>query len=120
VTHPVSYLEINSPDLPRTRTFVEQVFDWHLKPFAQADYLVAAGRDAGGIDTGLLASRDGRARTIPIIRVDDLQGCLAAVVRHEGTVVVPPFSISGVGHGCYITDPAGVLIGIHYYDPSAP
>ena len=90
MTHPISYLEINSPDLRRTRTFVEQVFDWHLEPFAQADYLVAAGRDAGGIDTGLLASRDGQPRTIPIVRVDDLQACLAAVVRHEGPVVVPP------------------------------
>jgi len=37
-----------------------------------------------------------------------------------GKVVVPAFSISGVGRGCYITDPVGVLVGLHHYDPGAP
>jgi predicted enzyme related to lactoylglutathione lyase len=31
-------------------------------------------------------------------------------------VVVPAFTIGGVGRGCYITDPAGVLLGLHEYD----
>ena len=119
MTQPVSYLEINSPDLSRTRSFVEQVFHWHLEPFAQPDYLVAPGIDASGIDSALLPSRDGQPRSIPIIRVDDLQACLAAVVENEGTVVVSPFTIAGVGRGCYITDPTGILIGIHHYDPEA-
>ena len=35
------------------------------------------------------------------------------------TVVVEPFTITGVGRGCYIVDPAGVLLGLHAYDPNA-
>jgi predicted enzyme related to lactoylglutathione lyase len=31
--------------------------------------------------------------------------------------VVEPFTLPGVGMGCYLTDPAGVLIGLHAYDP---
>ncbi|HEX7209329.1 MAG TPA: VOC family protein [Propionibacteriaceae bacterium] len=117
---PVTYVEINSPDLPRTRTFMEEVFDWHLEPFAAADYLVAAAGDGGGVDSGLMPSQDGNPRTIPVIRVDDLEASLAAVVACGGKVVVPAFSISGVGRGCYITDPVGLLIGLHHYDPGTP
>jgi catechol 2,3-dioxygenase-like lactoylglutathione lyase family enzyme len=35
-----------------------------------------------------------------------------------GTVVVEPFSFPGVGRGCYFTDPAGLLVGLHEYDPT--
>ena len=87
---PVTYVEINSPDLPRTRTFMEEVFDWHLEPFAAADYLVAAAGDGGGVDSGLMPSQDGNPRTIPVIRVDDLEASLAAVVACGGKSWCPP------------------------------
>ena len=40
--------------------------------------------------------------------------------RSGGTVVVEPYAIDGVGRACYITDPPGLLIGLHEYDASAP
>jgi predicted enzyme related to lactoylglutathione lyase len=33
-----------------------------------------------------------------------------------GAVVVEPFEFPGVGRGCYCTDPAGLLFGLHEYD----
>jgi uncharacterized protein len=36
-----------------------------------------------------------------------------------GHVVVEPFTIEGVGHGCYIVDPTGLLFGLHAYDTGA-
>jgi hypothetical protein len=33
--------------------------------------------------------------------------------------VVEPFVIAGVGRGCYVVDPAGVLLGLHEYDVDA-
>jgi len=39
--------------------------------------------------------------------------------RHGGTVVVPPFTLGGVGRGAYVTDPTGILVGLHMYDPDA-
>jgi predicted enzyme related to lactoylglutathione lyase len=119
MTRPVTYVEINSPDLARSCAFFEQVFGWAPEPFAASDYFVAAAGDGPGIDTGLLASRDGNARTVPIIRVDDLDAVTEAVSEHGGAVVVPPFAIAGVGRACYVTDPAGVLVGLHAYDPEA-
>jgi predicted enzyme related to lactoylglutathione lyase len=116
MTQPVSYVEINSPDLDATRRFVASVFGWDFAPFAAPDYLVAPHGDAPGVDAGLLASRDGQPRTVPVIRVEDLDKATAAVREHGGQVVVEPFTISGVGRGCYVVDPAGVLIGLHAYD----
>ncbi|MGY1601913.1 VOC family protein [Geodermatophilus sp. SYSU D00815] len=39
--------------------------------------------------------------------------------EHGGSVVVEPFVIAGVGRGCYVVDPAGVLLALHEYDPDA-
>jgi uncharacterized protein len=117
VSRPVTYVELNSPDLERSTAFFEAVFGWEFQPFASPEYLVAPG--AGGVDTGLLASRDGAPRAVPVIRVPSLEAVTADVVVHGGAVVVPPFSVPGVGRGCYVTDPAGLLIGLHEYDAQA-
>jgi predicted enzyme related to lactoylglutathione lyase len=119
MTQPVSYIEINSPDLDATRRFMTAVFGWDPAPFSAPDYLVAPHGDAFGVDTGLLPSRDGRPFAVPVIRVDDLDASTAAVRTNGGQVVVDPFTLPGVGRGCYVTDPAGVLLGLHHYDPTA-
>jgi predicted enzyme related to lactoylglutathione lyase len=119
VTLPVTYVEINSPDLPATTAFLAAAFGWHPQPFATPDYLVAPHGDGPGVDAGLLASRDGAPRTVPIIRVPAMEPALELVRSHGGSVVVEPFTLPGLGHGCYITDPTGVLIGLHSYDPGA-
>ena len=119
MSRPVSYVEVQSPDLEASTGFFRKVFGWDPQPFAAPDYLVAPHGDAPGVDTGLLPARDGQPRAIPVIRVPDLDAVLAAVAEHGGTVVVPPFAIGGVGRGAYVTDPAGVLVGVHMYDPGA-
>jgi len=119
MTQPVSYVEINSPDLRRSAEFFAAVFGWAPRPFAAPDYLVADSGDGPGVDTGLLASRDGLPRTVPVIRVAALDATVAAVTAAGGSLVVPAFTIAGVGRGCYVTDPTGVLLGLHEYDPTA-
>ena len=119
MTQPVSYVELSSPDIALTTDFFARVFGWDLQPFAAADYFVAPHGEAPGIDAGILASRDGAPRTVPIIRVDALDDACARVASEGGTVVVAPFTLPGVGRGCYVNDPAGLLIGLHEYDPSS-
>ena len=72
MTAPVTYVELNSPDLEATTAFMRDVFGWEPQPFAAPDYLVAPHGDGPGVDAGLLSSRDGNPRTVPIIRVDSL------------------------------------------------
>jgi predicted enzyme related to lactoylglutathione lyase len=119
MTLPVSYVELHSPELPASADFLAAVFGWQPQPFAAPDYLVAPRGDRPGIDAGVLTSRDGQPRTVPVIRVDVLAETLAKVTEHGGTVVVEPFAIPGVGRGCYVVDPTGLLIGLHHYDADA-
>jgi predicted enzyme related to lactoylglutathione lyase len=116
---PVSYVELNTADLTASAAFFTEVFGWTPQPFAAPDYLVSPHGDEPGVDTALLPSRDGQPRAVPVIRVPDLDAVLAAVERHGGSVVVPPFTLGGVGRGAYVTDPTGLLLGLHMYDPGA-
>ncbi|WP_432477341.1 VOC family protein [Nocardioides sp. GXQ0305] len=118
MNRPVTYTEIHSPDLGATRAFMATVFGWEPEPFATSDYLVADGGTTG-VDTGLLTSLDGQPRSIVVIRVPDLGEAAASVAAAGGQVVVEPFEIAGVGRGCYVVDPVGVLIGLHQYDADA-
>ena len=62
-----------------------------------------------------MPSRDGQPRAIPVIRVEALEPVLARVAAHGGRVAEEPFTIDGVGRGCYVLDPAGLLVGLHEY-----
>ncbi len=115
MNQPVTYVEIHSADHRRSETFFRDAFGWEMQPFASPEYLVAPHGAQEGVDSGLLASRDGQPRTVPVIRVPDMEDALALVASAGGTVVVPPFEMAGVGRGAYITDPTGVLVGIHAY-----
>jgi uncharacterized protein len=119
MTAPVTYVELHSPDLERTRRFFADAFGWDPQPFAAADYFVAPRGEGPGVDAGLVASRDGESRTVAVINVPSLDDAIEGVGAGGGAVVVEPFSIPGVGRGCYVTDPAGVLIGLHENDPDA-
>jgi uncharacterized protein len=119
MTAPVSYVELNSPDLVATARFFRDVFEWEAQPFAAGDYLVAPHGDGPGIDAGMLASRDGRPRTVPVIRVDSIAALRPKLEAAGGAIVVEPFTLPGVGRGCYFTDPTGLLAGLHEYDPGA-
>jgi uncharacterized protein len=117
MTSPVTYVEFNTPDLQAASRFFAAVFDWDPQPFATPDYLVAPAGAARGVDAGLLASRDGAPRVVPVINVGSLEATMAKVAAHGGTIVVEPFTIACVGRGCYFTDPTGVIVGLHENDP---
>jgi len=73
-------------------------------------------RRPGHID--LRQSRDGQP-PVPIIRVNTITSLREELEHAGGTIVVEPYTIPGVGRGCYLTDPAGVLLGLHEYDADA-
>jgi predicted enzyme related to lactoylglutathione lyase len=68
-------------------------------------------------NAGLLPSRDGAPRVVPVINVASLDATTGKVVAHGGTIVVEPFAIPGVGRGCSFTDPTGVVVGLHENNP---
>lgn len=54
-----------------------------------------------------------------MINVASLDETARKVVAHGGTILVEPFTIPGVGRGCYFTDPTGVVVGLHQNNPDA-
>jgi hypothetical protein len=109
MTTPVTYVELNSPDLESTTSFTRDVFGWEPQPFAAPDYLVAA------CSAPATATR-GRSRSSAWTR------STRCAIRSSQ----PPARSSSSrsrsqesAGGCYLTDPAGLLIGLHEYDSSA-
>lgn len=115
----VNYVEFNVADVPGAAEFYSAVFGWKLEPFGEPDYLVAQHGDAPGIDTGIMKSQDGVPRTVATITVESIDDALSAVTEHGGTVVVEKFAIPTVGYAAYFTDPGGLIVGLHEYDPDA-
>ena len=115
MTDPVYFVELSSPNHEASAAFFRAVFGWGPQPFSAPEYLVAQHGEAGGVDSAILPSRDGELRTVPVIRVADLDATLAGVEADGGRTVVPAMELGQLGRACYITDPAGLVLGLHFY-----
>jgi len=112
----INYVEFNSGDVEASTKFYEDVFDWNPQPWGAEDYFVAGHGEEPGIDTGFTTSEDGQPITVATITVDDLEGYMGRVIFAGGEIVVPKFTIPGVGHACYFTDTTGMILGVHQPD----
>jgi predicted enzyme related to lactoylglutathione lyase len=115
----VSYIEFNSGDLEASAAFYREVFGWDPQPWGGDDYLVHRHGAGPGLDAGFTTSQDREPLTVVTIEVDDLPGAMARVIVAGGEIVVPRFTIPGVGHACYFTDTTGMIVGLHERDPDA-
>ncbi|MDA2978486.1 MAG: hypothetical protein O3B42_01800 [Actinomycetota bacterium] len=114
----INYVEFNVGDVAIARTFYKDVFDWDPKPLegddsGLDDYLVASHVNERGIDTGITTSPEGDPITVAVVTVDDIAGYMAKVIVAGGEIVVPRFTIPGVGEACYFTDTTGMVVGLH-------
>jgi uncharacterized protein len=113
----VVYFELNVADAARSIPFYEEAMGWKITRSdigGAGDYwMVSTGsRDSGGIDGGLMATRDGQPRTVNIVRVPDVDEALAKIIRAGGQVVEPKMSIPTVGWIAYCADPGGLIFGV--------
>lgn len=115
------HFEFHSANPEATTAFFKKAFDWEINPWqGPAEYWLAmTGDSPGGINGGIMRSRDGQQRTVNTLGVKDVDEACAAVVAAGGSVCVPKMPIPGVGWLAYCTDPAGVLFGVSHSDPSA-
>ena len=115
----IGYIEFNGGDLEASRAFYRDVFSWDPQPWGGDDYFVHSDPDSPGMDVGFSPSEDGEPLTVATIYVDDLPGYLGKVILAGGEIVVPRFTIPGVGYGAYFTDPTGLIVGLHQPDREA-
>lgn len=116
------HFELHSLDQAATQQFFGDVFGWHFHKWeGPIEYWLITTGDGkhAGIDGGLMPARDGEARTVNTIRVDDVDACVAKVLSAGGSIALPKMAIPGVGWLAYCIEPGGNLFGIMHDDPSA-
>ena len=105
----IDYVELPSVTAHElTRAFYGKAFGWVFTDFG-ADYAATTG---GDVDLGLNGQPDeALAAPLPIIRVEDLEQALEAVVKAGGTVARPIFAFPG-GRRFHFIDPAGSELAV--------
>ncbi len=116
------HFELNSPDSNKSIEFFKKVFDWDINAWEgpQEYHLVTTGPEVTpGIDGAIMPSADGEPRTVNTLQVDDLDATLRAIDAAGGEIVVEKHAIPNIGWNAYCKDPAGLLFGVHQFDPEA-
>jgi hypothetical protein len=123
----LSHFAINADDVPASRVFYETVFGWTFHAWGPPGFFqIQTGPDDDPGVRGAMQQRrdlvDGRP-TVGLectFAVEDVDATARAVRDAGGSILMDPFTISGVGHLIFFADPSGNAIGAMQYDPSAP
>jgi len=112
------HFAINADDVPRAKAFYEQAFGWSFTPWGPPGFYRV--KDAG---EGLIGALQGRRAIGDVAMpgmeltfgVDDLDATIAAIEAGGGVIVMPPFTIEGVGRLIFFRDPEGNIAGAMQY-----
>jgi uncharacterized protein len=105
----IDYVELPSLTAHElTRAFYSKAFGWSFTSYGP-DY---SATTIGDVDVGLNGTvEDALSAPLPVIRVDDLEAALRAVVAAGGTVARPIFSFPG-GRRFHFIDPGGSELAV--------
>ena len=113
------HFAINAHDVPRAKSFYEQVFGWTFTPWGPPGFYQT--RSAGhGFVGALQGRRDIGGKTMPgteiSFGVEDIKSTIAAIEDHGGQVIMQPFRIDGVGELIFFQDTEGNIAGAMQYE----
>lgn len=119
----LSHFAINADDVYVSRSFYESVFGWTFQAWGPPGFFKI---DTGtpGVQGAMQQRREliGGVPTVSpecTFAVTDLDATIAAVTAAGGEILMPRFTISGVGHLMFFKDPGGNAIGAMQYDQNA-
>ena len=127
----VVHFEIQVDDIERAKSFYGAVFGWSFQDWsgaAGATYwgVVTGGREAPGIDGGLLqrpcpapALGQGTNAFVCTVGVDDYDATEQRILEAGGVVALPKMALTGMAWQGYYLDTEGNTFGIHQPDPDA-
>ncbi len=102
----INYIELPARDIAAARTFYGEAFGWTFEAYGP-DYLAFNdGAMDGGFFRADLESRCDRGAALVVLYSDDLEGTLANVETHGGTILQAIFSFPG-GRRFHFADPNG-------------
>jgi uncharacterized protein len=117
----LSHFAINADDVDASRSFYSAVFGWTFEAWGPPGFFHI---DSGGV-RGALQQRRAPTDGFPAVgvectfAVDDIDATIRTVTAAGGEIVMPRFTITGVGHLIFFKDPAGNAIGAMQYDSNA-
>ena len=119
----VTWFDISTSSLPRSRAFYGELFEWKFTPLRGTDLAVEIV--AGGKPIGTLRAAEGAASAfngVVYIQVTDILASCKKAKALGGTVVDGfPFDLQdGGGAVALVIDPAGHPIGMYSRDPLPP
>ncbi len=108
------WYELMSPDPDASKTFYDAVVGWNIdaSPAGEIDYRMIAipgGGNAGGVLRLDAAMQEHGARPMWLgyVGVDDVDAMVAAINAAGGDVLMPPWTIEGVGRIAMVRDAQG-------------
>lgn len=105
----IDYVELPSATAHElTRGFYSKAFGWDFTDYGP-DYAATTNET---VDVGLNGQTgEALAAPLPVVRVDDLEAALDAVVKAGGTIARPIFSFPG-GRRFHFVDPSGSELAV--------
>lgn len=110
---PFCHIVVPAPDLERARGFYESVFAWRVKAGVPGEtyWFFESGNVGGALDR---RARPSPGSVVLVLRVADIDACLARVAEHGGTVLRAKSRIGEASSGfdAYFRDPNGNDLGV--------
>jgi hypothetical protein len=118
----VAWFDLATTDLPTSRDFYGQLFDWAFTPVRGTDQAVEIV--AGGTPVGTLRVADGAISVfngVVYVQVSDLLASCTKAKALGGTVAAGfPFNLpGGIGAIALVVDPGGHPVGLYSRTPIA-
>jgi predicted enzyme related to lactoylglutathione lyase len=118
MTGKLRHFAINADDTPRAQRFYEAVFGWTFTPWGPPGFFQV--KDAGDNLMGALQGRrDISGQKMPGMEitfgVEDIAAAVAAITANGGAILMPPFTIEGVGDLIFFKDSEGNVAGAMQY-----
>jgi uncharacterized protein len=107
--------ELGTSDVEGAKRFYGEVFGWTSADMEMPNGTYTMFRRAGDVDAaGAMSLPEGVDQPYWLFYVgtDDVDGCVARTAELEGSVILEPIDVEGVGRLAVIQDPQGAALGL--------
>lgn len=102
----INYLELPARDIPATKKFFEEVFQWTFQDYGDEYTAFTEDRLEGGFYQSEHQSSTENGATLIVFYSGDLVSTQEKIQKAGGEIVKPVFSFPG-GHRFHFTEPSG-------------
>lgn len=102
----INYLELPAIDIPATKAFFEEVFNWTFTDYGEEYTAFSEDRLEGGFYKSDKQSSTENGAALIIFYSDDLESTQKKIKKAGGRIIKPIFSFPG-GRRFHFTEPSG-------------